>query len=138
MAEAGPGVTEATDWHALRRVMFFDPAYKCSWVRNSAELARYFAETGGYVPLTASRLREWMLAQVESGAEGSVCFFTQDIAPDQVAESEELWDQSMISQDFISRKRNKPSRSCLLMAYLRAGGRAVWAGGAAARRKTGA
>ena len=62
------------------------------------------------------------------GAEGSVCFFAQDIVPDQLAESEELWDTSMISQDFVAKKRNKPSQACLLMAYLRAGGRVVWVG----------
>lgn len=123
-------VIRVTDWHALRRVVFYDPAYTCSWVRNSAELARYFTDAG-FVPLTAFQLREWMKAQVAGGAEGSVCFFTQDIAPDQVAETEDAWDPGSVtfSQDIVTRKGvAKPSRSCLLMAYLRAGGRLVWVG----------
>lgn len=128
MADAAPGVIKVTDWYALRRVMFYDPAYRSSWVHNSAELARYFSDKGGYVPLSAFQLREWMKVQVAEGAEGSVCFFTQDVAPDQVAESEDAWDQSMASQNIVSRKRDKPSQSCLLMAYLRAGGRVVWVG----------
>ena len=131
MAEAAPEKIEVTDWHALRHVTFFDPAFGCSWVHNSAELARYFADNGGYVPLTAFQLREWMKAQVAGGAEGSVCFFTQDIAPDQVAETEDAWDPGSVSfsQDIVTRKGvAKPSQSCLLMAYLRAGGRVVWVG----------
>ena len=131
MAEASPGVIKVTDWYALRRVVFYDPAFACSWVHNSAELARYFADNGAFVPLTAFQLREWMKAQVAGGAEGSVCFFTQDIAPDQVAETEDAWDTSAVafSQDIVTRKGSaKPSQACLLMAYLRAGGRAVWVG----------
>jgi len=131
MAEAAPEKIQVTDWHALRRVTFFDPAFRCSWVHNSAELARYFADNGGYVPLTAFQLREWMKAQVAGGAEGSVCFFTQDIAPDQVAETEDAWDPGSVSfsQDIVTRKGiPKPSQSCLLMAYLRAGGRLAWVG----------
>ncbi|MBI4350880.1 MAG: hypothetical protein HY550_05540 [Elusimicrobia bacterium] len=131
MSDAAPEKIKVTDWYALRRVLFFDPAYGCSWVHNSAELARFFAENGGYVPLTAFQLREWMKAQAAGGAEGSVCFFTQDIAPDQVAGTEDAWapGAAAFSRDIVTGKgAAKPSQSCLLMAYLRAGGRVVWVG----------
>lgn len=99
---------KVTDWGALRRVVYRDKEYASSWVKNGAELARFFAEKGGFLPLNAYQLREWLKAQSEGAADGSVCFFSQDVAPDMVAE--EL------------------SADCLLMRYIRAGGRVVWVG----------
>ena len=107
MAEAAPGVIRVTDWYSLRKVVFYDNNYPCSWVTNSAELARAFIGAG-FAPLTAFQLREWMRAQLAGGAEGSICFFAQDVMPDMVAEQR--------------------SPACLVMEYLKAGGRVVWVG----------
>lgn len=128
MTEELPGVVKVSDWSALRKAVFYDTDYPASWVRNSAELARYFIDKGGYTPLNAYQLREWMCAQVAGGAEGSVRFFSQDVAPDTVARAEDAWDTSPVSQDFMARNPDKPSQACLLLAYLRAGGRLVWVG----------
>lgn len=107
MPEQAPGVIKVNDWHEVRRVVFFDLDYACSWVHNSAELAKAFTDAG-FVPLTAFQLREWMNAQITSGAEGSICFFSQDIVPEMVAD--------------------ECSPVCLVMEYMKAGGRVVWVG----------
>ena len=39
MADAPAGIVKVTDWRALRKVVFYDNDYKCSYVNNSAELA---------------------------------------------------------------------------------------------------
>ena len=108
MADAPAGIVKVTDWRALRKVVFYDNDYKCSYVNNSAELARAFIDSGGFTPVSAFQLREWMKAQVEGGADGSICFFSQDIVPDMVAAT--------------------ASADCLLMYYVRSGGRVVWVG----------
>ena len=107
MAEPLTGVIKVTDWCSVRKAVFCDPDYASSWVRNSAELARAFA-AAGFVPVTSFQLREWMNAQINGGAEGSICFFSQDIVPDMVAE--------------------ECSPACLVMEYMKAGGRMVWVG----------
>ncbi|HNW45375.1 MAG TPA: hypothetical protein PKI19_12795 [Elusimicrobiales bacterium] len=107
MAKPAAGVVKVTDWYSLRKVVYYSADYPASLVNNSAELARAFVDAG-FVPLTAAQLREWMTAQAAGGAGGSICFFSQDVVPDMVAEQ--------CSQD------------CLFMAYLKAGGRAVWVG----------
>lgn len=107
MAEAIPGVIQVSDWHSVRKVVFCDPDYTCSLVRNSTELAKAFA-AAGFVPVTAFQLKKWMNAQINDGAEGSICFFSQDMVPDMVAE--------------------ECSPACLAMEYMKAGGRVVWVG----------
>ncbi|MDO8804243.1 MAG: hypothetical protein Q7R35_07420 [Elusimicrobiota bacterium] len=107
MAEALPGMIKVSDWHSVRKVVFCDDDYACSLVRNSTELAKAFA-AAGFVPVTAFQLREWMNAQINGGAEGSICFFSQDIVPDMAAE--------------------ECSPTCLVMEYMKAGGRVVWVG----------
>lgn len=107
MPERDPGVIKVGDWHEVRKAVFYDSDYACSWVRNSPELARAFTDAG-FVPLTAFQLREWMNAQINGGAEGSICFFSQDVVPEMVAED--------------------CSPTCLVMEYMKAGGRVVWVG----------
>lgn len=107
MAEPVHGLIRVDDWLEVRKAVFYDMDYSSSWVKNSPELARAFMDAG-FVPLTAFQLREWMTAQITGGADGSICFFSQDIVPEMVADD--------------------CSPTCLVMEYIKAGGRVVWVG----------
>jgi hypothetical protein len=88
-----------------QRAVYYDPNYPTCWVSGSA--VRDVLVYDGYELLDADGLRAWMQARLTNDLP-SVVVFSQDIAPDTVAES--------------------MSPDCTLRHYLDAAGKVVWYG----------
>ncbi len=86
---------------------YHDPDFRHAWLKDPEDIAKFLSEQG-FTVLDADALADWMNEHVGAGAVGSVCVFTQDVAPDTVLEVK--------------------SRDCLFRKYLDAGGRIVWPG----------
>jgi hypothetical protein len=104
LASAYLGIASAASGIDWDRAVYYDPRYPNAWVGSGRGMADFLAHDG-YAVLDADALKSWMEARIASPT-ASVVVFSQDIAPDTVAET--------------------MSPDCTLRRYLDAGGKIVW------------
>gem|GEM_PF-3440038 len=89
------------------RVVYYDPRYDGSGVRNLPALLTYL-NAHGFGTQDADALCAWMRTRSEQGADGTVCILAMGMVPDTITERDDT--------------------RCTLRRYLDAGGRVVWIG----------
>ena len=92
----------------VTKIVYYDPGYRDSFVRNSEAVRDYFV-VRGFIEKNANQLGNWMrMVNANGTAHKSVVVFARDVVPDTVAE---------VMND-----------TCTIRRYLNAGGRVVWQG----------